>query len=87
VKVLSVMQKCAVVGLLAMSGCGGDEVGANMKVTGGVDPAKAAIDESLKKPVDKNDPNFEKMATPEKKNRSRETGASSGGATSSAIFD
>ena len=86
-KVLKVMQACVVMGFLALSGCGGDEVGANMKVTGGVDPAKAAIDESLKKPADKNDPNFEKMASPEKKNRARETGASSGGATSSAIFD
>jgi len=68
-------------------GCGDDAGGQNLKATGGVDPARQIAEENAKKPVDKSDPNFQKMATPEKANTARNPGVSSGGSTSSAVLD
>ena len=75
--------------LLFAAGCGGDDAaGKGMKASGGgQDEATKVALENMNKPVDKNDPNFQKMATPEKRNTARDKGVSSGGATSSAILD
>jgi hypothetical protein len=75
-------------GALLTAGCGGDDAaGKDLKASGGVDPVKAIADQNAAKPVDKNDPNFQKMATPDKQNTARNPGVSSGGATSSAVLD
>jgi len=75
--------------LLFAAGCGGDDAsGKGMKASGGAaNEATRIATENMNKPVDKNDPNFQKMATPEKRNTARDKGVSSGGATSSAILD
>jgi len=76
------------VGSLLVGGCGGDDAaGKDLKASGGGDTAKQVAEQNAKLPVNKNDPNFEKMATPEKRNRARDSGVSSGGATSSAVID
>jgi hypothetical protein len=83
----SLIRLAAGVALLAFVGCGGDAAGTNLSVSGGEDPAKAIAEQNAKAPVDKSDPNFTKMATPEKRNTARDAGVSSGGGTSSAILD
>jgi len=69
-------------------GCGDDAGGKNLKASGGAtDQATQAAMEAQAKPVDKSDPNFQKLATPERRNTARDPGVSSGGGTSSAVLD
>ena len=72
-----------------LTGCGGDDAaGKNMSVSGGgEDPVAQQAKENQKVAANPNDPNFEKMASPDKKNTARNPGVSSGGGTSSAILD
>lgn len=69
-------------------GCGGDDAaGKGMSVSGGVDPVAQQSKANQDVSANKADPNFDKMASPDKRNTSRDKGVSSGGGTSSAILD
>jgi len=82
-----IMRVLATAGLLLSMGCGGDDSGV-LKVTGGKpDEATQIAEQNKTKKGDPKDPNFQKMAGPEKRNTARDPGVSSGGGTSSAILD
>jgi hypothetical protein len=84
----SAVRIMASVGILSAVGCGGGDDSGVLKVTGGTpDEATQVAEQNKKLKVDPNDPNFEKMAAPNTRNRARDPGVSSGGATSSAILD
>jgi len=74
---------------VALMGCGGDDSGQGvLKVSGGSpDPASQIAEENRKKSVDPNDPTYQKMATPDKRNTSRDPGVTSGGSSGTAILD
>ena len=75
--------------VISFLGCGGDDAtGQDLTVTGGgVDPGTKSAMENMKIKPPKDDPNFEKMAGQNTRNRARDIGASSGGGTSTAILD